>query len=281
MPTCASVTAIIVSYNSASVIGACIKALCKAGVQVLVVDNASVDDTVAVAEEAGAKVIANPRNEGYGRANNIGAQAASTEYLLFINPDAVASPEAVQTLLDAAENTADAKLFAPVLQEPDGKLCREKDGVLGTYLSGACLLVQRQVFLDMGGFDANIFLFYEDDDLSRRFRDAGLGIRLVDAATVAHVLGGSSGGRRGGRGQYVVRYHQAWSRFYIAHKYGVQAALWPWLAKFAGKYLIAMLTCNRSRRMRYSGSFMGAWDYARGISALEKQGLKASTRQER
>lgn len=267
-----SITAIIVTYNSASVLEPCLVALRQAGVHICVVDNASADDTVAMAQAAGAEVIANPRNEGYGRANNIGARAAKTPFLLFINPDAVVTEGAVPALLQAAKANPSAALFAPVLKEPDGTLSRERPGLLGAYLSGACLLVAREPFLRMGGFDEQIFLFYEDDDLSRRIRDAGKGIRVVEGARVRHVLGGSSG-KRGGKGQFVVRYHQAWSRFYVARKYGIALPLLPWLLRFGAKYLVACCTCNAQRRYRYAGSFLGAWDFARGRTALEKQGL--------
>lgn len=271
-----TVTAVVVSYNSAQVITPCIEALLGEGVLVLVVDNASSDDTVTVAREAGAEVIANPQNEGYGRGNNIGIDAVQTEYALIINPDAVVEKGAVAMLLQAAASTPEAALFAPVLVEPDGSTSGLRPGMLGAYLSGACLLVRKADFQALGGFDRHIFLFYEDDDLSRRVNDSGKAIQLVEGAHVAHRLGGSSSDNPNPQGQFIVRYHQAWSRFYIAQKYGIRMSVYPWLLRFALKYAFATLTGNTTRKMRYAGSLSGAWDYSRGKTALAKQGLNAS-----
>mgnify|MGYP003592389455 CR=1 FL=1 len=63
----AAITAIVVSYDSAEVLPACLDALAGEDVPAIVVDNASGDDSRAIAEAKGARVIANARNEGYGR----------------------------------------------------------------------------------------------------------------------------------------------------------------------------------------------------------------------
>ena len=82
-----ALTAIVVAYDSAAVLPACLEALARAGVATIVVDNASEDNTVRVAEAHGARVIRNARNEGFGRANTIGAAAADSEFMLMLNPD--------------------------------------------------------------------------------------------------------------------------------------------------------------------------------------------------
>src|SRR6185503_13761692 len=84
--TSGSVTAIIVTFDSAHALPECLGALRADGVPALVVDNASTDETVAIAEGQGAAVIRNARNEGYGRANNIGVRAADSEFALIVNP---------------------------------------------------------------------------------------------------------------------------------------------------------------------------------------------------
>lgn len=271
------VTAIIVSYNSGHVLAACLDALKKAQVTPLVVDNASTDNTVEICRNAQVQVIVNARNEGYGRANNTGAKCAETEYLLFINPDAVVDENTLPALLQAAEETQHPTLFAPVLEEPDGRLCEEKHGPLGMFLSGACLLVKKQVFWEMGGFDPEIFLFYEDDDLSRRFRDKGFHLQLVKNARVRHIRGGSSQPapkEEAHRRHYLVRYHQAWSYFYICTKYGIKAKWLSWMLLYSAKYLVAFISRNPQRIARFKGSLQGARDYAKGKRAVVTQGLE-------
>ena len=70
-----SVTAIVVAFDSGHALPGCLDALAAAGVPAIVVDNASADLSAAVAEARGARVIRNSQNEGYGRANNIGARS--------------------------------------------------------------------------------------------------------------------------------------------------------------------------------------------------------------
>jgi GT2 family glycosyltransferase len=197
------VTAIVVAFDSAHALPECLGALTADGVPVLVVDNASTDDTAALAEGQGARVIRNPRNEGYGRANNIGARAAGTEFLLVVNPDCTVEKGAVAALVEAARRYPDAGLFAPRIVEPSGRVFYQPRSLLSPYLhnpkgrlvlpegeacapffSGACFLVRRSLFLGLGGFDENIFLFYEDDDLCRRVADAGHALIYVPQATV-------------------------------------------------------------------------------------------------
>lgn len=267
-----TVTAIIVSYNSEGVIRPCVEALLAQGVKALVVDNASADGTVEIAESCGAEVVRNPNNEGFGRANNIGAHLATSEYLLFINPDAVVDEGAVATLLATAVREPEGGLFGPKLVEPDGRIYRHETGVLGEFLSGACLLIRREVFIKLGGFDPQIFLFYEDDDLCRRVKDAGYGLHYVEEAVVRHLRGGSSGKSKSLN--YTVRWHQAWSQFYVARKYGIEKAVTPWLLHFGLKYIGAWVIWNMRRKRRYAGSFAGAWAFARGETSLRYQGLE-------
>jgi len=210
------VTAIVVTFDSAHALPDCLGALHREGVPVVVVDNASTDGSAAFAEGQGAKVVRNARNEGYGRANNIGARAAQTEFLLIVNPDCSVDAGAVAALVDAARRYPDGGLFAPKIVEPSGRVFFQPRSLLSAYLpnatgrlslpegeacapffSGACFLIRRDLYERLGGFDENIFLFYEDDDLCRRVADAGAALIYVPKAVVRHGRGRSSAPKRG------------------------------------------------------------------------------------
>jgi hypothetical protein len=97
---------IIVTYRSSLSIGACLKPLLDAlDFEVIVVDNDSKDGTVAIVERAfpSVKVIALKENPGFGRGCNIGVAASSGSYLVFLNPDAIASPCALKNIIDFFE----------------------------------------------------------------------------------------------------------------------------------------------------------------------------------
>jgi N-acetylglucosaminyl-diphospho-decaprenol L-rhamnosyltransferase len=222
------VTAIIVSYNSASVLPACIGALRKhlTPDQLLVVDNASTDRSAGVASEHGAELIVSRVNQGFGGGCNLGARSARNDLLLFVNPDVCiisVDPMKVQTLTerrplglvaprellaeDAAHHVPSVRRIVPwpfrVACEALGPIVpREISSRLRTppgsprrrsWLSGAVLFSARSEFLDLGGFDERLFLYYEDQELSGRYVKHGLPLSVTDAVAGRHMRGGSSG----------------------------------------------------------------------------------------
>ncbi|HEY1650359.1 MAG TPA: glycosyltransferase family 2 protein, partial [Acidimicrobiales bacterium] len=123
-----TVTAVVVTWNSADVIGDCLRSLRVAldGLlsTVVVVDNGSGDDTLArvTAAEPDAVVIANPRNRGLAAANNQGMAARPADFFLIANPDVVFDAGAVRALLDLAGRRPRAGWVAPRLRYEDGRL---------------------------------------------------------------------------------------------------------------------------------------------------------------
>jgi N-acetylglucosaminyl-diphospho-decaprenol L-rhamnosyltransferase len=124
MPRC---SAIIVTYNSAAHIEACLKALASQNCEIRVVDNASHDDTVtrvrALTTQISLQLITISRNLGFAGGVNHGARAASGDVLLILNPDAIAEPGAVNALLECLERTGAAAAGGALL-ERDGRPSR-------------------------------------------------------------------------------------------------------------------------------------------------------------
>ena len=287
----ARIVAIVVAHDSADVLPGCLAALARQQVATIVVDNASRDASAAIAEAAGATVIRNARNEGYGRANNRGVRAASAaEHVLIVNPDVILRPGAVAALLDAARIWPDVGVLAPRVVEPDGRFFFQPRSLLAPYLtnprgrsappqgdacapflSGACLMMPRALFLDLGGFDENIFLFYEDDDLCRRVADAGRALIHVHGAEALHGRGCSSAPEPGR--VFRSRWHQAWSRAYVSRKYGLPDPSPAGLLTNLPKAFLSALVLRRSGLERYGGSAAGALAFLRGRSALAREGL--------
>ena len=256
----------------------------------LIVDNASADRSAAVAEERSCAVLRNPRNEGYGRAANSGARSCETPFILIMNPDIVLDAGAVPALLQAAERYPDAGMLAPRVVEPDGRFFFQPRSLLAPYLSnpggklalpegdccapflsGACFLVRRDLFLRLGGFDPNIFLFYEDDDLCRRIADAGHALIHVHGAVARHARGASSAAKPGRI--FRARWHQAWSRAYVSRKYGLPNPAARMLVLNAFKTVLALFSFRRSVVERYAGSAAGALASLVGRTALGREGL--------
>lgn len=284
------VTAVVVTYESEAVLAACLNSLKGEVDDVIVVDNASRDGTRAVAGGHGAMVVAERENLGYGTANNHGiAKADGAAWCLIANPDVTVEKGCVARLLAAAQAKPGAALLVPRLVEPDGRLFFRGDSILSgvaptmprvseappatvpiAFASGACMLVRRDVFLALGGFDERIFLYYEDDDLSLRLRQAGHTILYVHDAVAHHLRGKSTTPRRGTT--RFSRYHQAWSRAYIARKYGLSDDNMRVILRNGLKYVGALLMANGLRMERYAGSVAGAWAAMRGRPAVVRGG---------
>jgi N-acetylglucosaminyl-diphospho-decaprenol L-rhamnosyltransferase len=289
-----TITAIVVAYDSAALLPSCLDALARNGVAAVVVDNASLDGSADIAAREGAFVIRNDVNQGYGRANNQGVAAATTSFVLIVNPDLLLAGDAVGKLLDAAKSYPDAVMFAPRITEPDGRVFFQAQSLLAPphwnrgrkdrvvpegdacapFLSGACLMVRREAYLAAGGFDPEIFLFYEDDDLCRRFGDIGALVH-VDAARAVHQRGGSTAAAKGRR--FTTRWHMAWSHAYVAAKWGRGR---PALAGCTLNILKAFgyrLLLKPDMVERHWGSAIGYLAFMRGRRALERQGLDKSS----
>jgi GT2 family glycosyltransferase len=219
VPTVSSLSVVIVSFNSADALGATLPALgaqLRDGDELIVVDNGSVDRSAAAAAELapGANVIAAGKNLGFCAACNRGAEAATGELLCLLNPDAVPAPgwrDAIE--LPHADNRGWAAWQALVTAEGGTKI-NTRGGVVHFtgiawagdagkrieelpaseslaidepgFVSGACLALPRQAFIDTGGFPDRFFLYHEDVDLSLRLRLAGGRLGVEPAARVDH-----------------------------------------------------------------------------------------------
>lgn len=291
MPSASPITAIVVAYDSAEVLSACLAALAAEGIPAIVVDNASEDASAEVARAHGATVIRNARNEGYGRANNIGVAASTSPYVLIVNPDVEIRPGAGAALLAAAERYPDAGMLAPRIVEPSGRVFLQPRSLLSPphlnrsgampipegdaclpFLSGACLLIRRELFLSLGGFDPQIFLFYEDDDLCRRMRDAGHALVHVHDAEAGHGRGRSSAPSP--KRRFKARWHLAWSEGYVAGKYGLRPPSPVRMIENAAKAMGYGLLLRRDKMFAHAGSWAGAMAWRRGLKAISREGLE-------
>jgi N-acetylglucosaminyl-diphospho-decaprenol L-rhamnosyltransferase len=205
---------VTVTYNSADTLVRCWNTHRSELVRWIVVDNASTDETVLVAEELGAEVIRLKVNQGFSAANNVGLERSCSEYVGFVNPDVVVDYDSlgtVSTILDESD-----VLVAPQLLNTDGSRQPSARGFpylvdkfahrgvrlpgadLGRYLPqptkptyvawamGAAIAGRRTTFLRLGGWDAKFFLYYEDHDLGLRAWDAGVPVVAVPDALWVH-----------------------------------------------------------------------------------------------
>lgn len=194
------VSLIVVAYNSAASLPACLDALATtqyAPYELLVVDNASVDGTpqLVAARYPQARLLANRENIGFGRACNQAAQAARGELLVFLNPDVIVTPPWLGTLVARMAAHPDAGIICPSTLYPGQAPPPPAPPAATAAVPGCAMLVRRAAWRQLGGFDERYFLYWEDTDLC--WRAWLLGWRVLEefAAHVYHERGGSAGGR--------------------------------------------------------------------------------------
>ncbi len=207
-----SLAVIVVTYNHADAIGRPLAALAdelRDEDELIVVDNASSDGTPAVVAELApaATLLEAAANLGFPAACNLGAGAARADLLCFLNPDAVPEPGFRDAIERPALDGSGWTAWQALVASDGGERVSSAGGVLHFsgvawagaagrprgatvervgFLSGACLAVGRERFLQLGGFAGDYFLYHEDVDLSLRVLLAGGSIGVCADAVVDH-----------------------------------------------------------------------------------------------
>ncbi len=201
--------------------------------EIIVVDNDSGDDTPYIAMEfEDVDLIEAGANVGYSVGNNLGFKHASGEYILILNPDVVLPPDIIQSLIDELARRPKAGVIGPRIVDGDGNLSRfcarrlltkrviatelaglentpigrsarrsyfypvefyDKEPVPVPAVSGCCMLLRREAYEELGGFDERFFLFAEDVDICARLGDAGWEVIYAPIGPAVHLEGQSMG----------------------------------------------------------------------------------------
>jgi GT2 family glycosyltransferase len=283
---------IIVNYNGAELLPACLEsalATVPESCELLVVDNASTDNSRAVLARFGERVrlVPSPRNLGFGRACNLGAAAARAELLVFVNPDVTFPPGWLEPLVAAAESAPDIGLLCPVTIPPgappwqwDGPPTEDRG-----MLPGCCLMVRRDAWRALDGFDERFFLYWEDTELCWRAWLLGWRSVVVWRSWVYHEKGattGLTGGWDAERARNSLYTYLKLMRWPVALRYAarlllvsaakalLRPALAPGLAR-AWAWNIAQLPATLRRRRAIQARRVGSYaDLERRAFALER-----------
>ena len=204
-----------------------------------------------------------PDNCGFSRGCNALAQSSTSDLLLFLNPDA----ELVEWP-DHLAVQASRSIVGPIVEDDRGRPMKTfgQKRTIGEeflirwarirprvpagkgYVSGAALLVPRDVFAELGGFDESFFMYYEDIDLCVRANHSGIPVG-VDSAWIVRHQGGHAAGRD--QGTALIRSYESAVHFYSKH--GMDVGLYRRLCRIDATMKLALFTLLPSRRASVPG----------------------------
>lgn len=224
---------LIVNWNVRDLLRDCLRSIERGRgaleVEVIVVDSASGDDSVAMVAAEFPWVTLRPQSEnvGFPRGNNIALAEARGDHLLLLNPDTVVLDDALTVMVAYLEKNPEVGAVGPQLLNPDGSVQSSRrrfptlatgffestwlegvaPGVLRRYyaldlpddrmadvdwLVGACIMVPRGVYEQIGGLDEAYYMYSEELDWCRRIKEAGWRVVYHPGARVVHHVGKSS-----------------------------------------------------------------------------------------
>jgi len=237
--------------------------------EVIIVDNFSTDNSVRIIQNnySSFQLICSDINLGFGKANNLAVNYSQGEYLLFLNTDTILTenspkilseylnqhhdvaitgsritfrdssyqlscgslPNIVVEFLDKIKYTLDNKLHSLFSNLYDHQYSKVQE--VG-WVTGACLMMRRDVFEQIDGFDENFFMYFEDKDICKRVKEIGYKVIYYPKTTIIHLLGGSSHGIKKSVSKY---YRDSQLYYYQKHLGKFQTNILKLYLKLSGK----------------------------------------------
>ena len=205
------VSVIIVNYNGKKFLEKCLESLCKVNYEnfeIIVVDNNSTDGSIELVTKNYPSIILLKlnSNKGFAEPNNIGAKIANGKYLLFLNNDTIVTPSFISEMVQVIENDKKIAICQSLLLKPDESVDSSGDFIdhLGVVYNstkktdeireissarGASMLIRKDVFDILEGFDEKFYVSFEDVDLGWRTWMIGYKVILTPKSIVYHVGG--------------------------------------------------------------------------------------------
>lgn len=224
------------------------------GFEVNIIDNNSSDMSIKLAQEEfkDINLIENKCNIGFAKANNQGIKEARGRYVLLLNPDTIISSEVLASMVNFMDSHKDIGILGPKILNSDGTLqlsCRSflnlktvfftRDSLLNKvfpnnrysrkyllsvwhhndrrevdWVSGACMMIRKEVFDNIGLMDDNFYMYCEDVDFCYRAKKAGWKVFYLPEVEIIHHAGSCS---KGSRYTSIINHHKSMVVFYKKH----------------------------------------------------------------
>lgn len=252
---------IIINYNTHSLTLDCIKSiedhLKKISYEIIIVNNSSRDKERQILQsrlkENGRFKIINSENRGFGAANNLGIESAQGHYLLLLNSDTLVIDDSISKLLNFFKKHDEIGALTPLLYQPNKKTLQKhfygsfptigsltfrrwqgrradlaKRFFYSDMVSAASMMIKKETFSRIEGFDENFFMYCEDDDFCRRLVKVGYKNAVLTNAKIIHREGESSSNRK-----RLLMYYKSQSYYWQKHngtfwRIAMEIIRWPY-----------------------------------------------------
>ena len=263
-------TIVIVSFKSGDILHRCIKSIDKK-YPIIIVENSQ---NIKLKEElekkySNVECILPEKNLGYGAGNNLGIKSSKTKYVLTLNPDTILYESTISKLLEQANKIEDFALLGPkVISETENMSNTDSKIEEVSYIKGFAIFFNKEKFINIGYFDENYFLYFEEIDLCKKVIKSNNKIYLINDALIKHVGGKSHEDKYEFEMELSRNWHWMWSSFYYYKKnYNYYYALFKVLKKLISsiiKISFYSLSLKRDKRKIYSQRLSGLFNSIRG-----------------
>ena len=215
------ITAVITSFKSETKILNCVKSLGK-DIQIIIIENSNdkkLKDKLEK-EYPNIKCVLSDKNLGYAKGNNLGLKMVKTKYALIINPDAEVQNETIDNFFLTAKNKPNFAIIAPFVQEENNQPTEIKSGVLEVKnVKGFAMFLNIEECKEVGFFDENFFIYFEEIDFCRRLIKNNKKIFLDTNIKINHAGGTSHDESINHEMEKSRNWHWMWSTFYFHYKH--------------------------------------------------------------
>ena len=259
------ITVVITSFRSKQKIFKCLDSIAD-GVKIVVIENSNDADLKKEIETkySGLECFLSNENLGYAKGNNLALSKVKTKYALILNPDARLEKDALKNFLKSAQELKNFAIIAPKIQTADD--LAKKDKVKRKLIEvknvkGFAMFLNLEEFKDIGFFDSNFFIYFEEIDLCKRLLKYKKKIFLDSSIRINHEGGSSHDENINFEMELSRNWHWMWSSFYFYRKHNnyVYAFL-----KMSRKFFSAMFKSlfflavyNKKKSLIYFQRFSG------------------------
>lgn len=261
-------TVVIIAYNSGHLLKNLIDQLDQ--YPIILIDNNSTDETEEQQPYSeNVTYIRNSKNLGYGRAVNQASSMIDTPFFMLVNPDLNINNEAIKSLENKVADENRSWLFVAPNTGEIPVFIDKKNNEIG-WASGCALLINRKQFEFFGGFDENIFLFFEETDLCLRAKKKNILMLYAEDISTPHAIGQSV--KASNDLNLIKTWHYHWSRLYFHKKHRHWFSLFNHIIKGLLVYPIKLWVGRRGGSEKYyvyKTRMSATRYYVRGKGAFE------------